>query len=198
VYRYNFWNEVEIKTGCSVFLFTCKTSVISLHGSRGETSFLDKFYGVSFFQSIFYLEVMFGFWYFKQLLIWRGEQLLWSHGQLCHSVIICLFLKPVCYSKTRKGLDMVFMFMLLFQSLCIILELIRRVLLLSSEQYNVYKSIREVCWILLKTPLVLCIKKVFYSIPCSCGMSYIGETGCLFQDRLREHYANINHICLQW
>ena len=133
MYRYNFWNEVEIKTGCSVFLFTCKTSVISLHGSRGETSFLDKFYGVSFFQSIFYLEVMFGFWYFKQLLIWRGEQLLWSHGQLCHSVIICLFLKPVCYSKTRKGLDMVFMFMLLFQSLCIILELIRRVLLLSSE-----------------------------------------------------------------
>ena len=140
MYRYNFWNEVEIKTGCSVFLFTCKTSVISLHGSWGETSFLDKFYGVSFFQSIFYLEVMFGFWYFKQLLIWRGEQLLWSHGQLCHSVIICLFLKPVCYSKTRKGLDMVFMFMLLFQSLCIILELIRRVLLLSSEQYNVYKS----------------------------------------------------------
>ena len=140
MYRYNFWNEVEIKTGCSVFLFTCKTSVISLHGSWGETSFLDKFYGVSFFQSIFYLEVMFGFWYFKQLLIWRCEQLLWSHGQLCHSVIICLFLKPVCYSKTRKGLDMVFMFMLLFQSLCIILELIRRVLLLSSEQYNVYKS----------------------------------------------------------
>ena len=140
MYRYKFWNELEIKTGCSVFLFTCKTSVTSLHGSWGETSFLDKFYGVSFFHSIFDLEVMFGFWYFKQSLIWRCEQLLWSHGQLCHSVIICLFLKPVCYSKTRKGLDMVFMFMLLFQSLCIILELIRRVLLLSFEWYNVYKS----------------------------------------------------------
>ena len=30
-----------------------------------------------------------------------------------------------------------------------------------------------------------------YKIPCSCKISYIGETGCSFQTRLKEHGADI-------
>ena len=50
----------------------------------------------------------------------------------------------------------------------------------------------------VKESIGLVHKKGVYSIPCSCGMSYIGETGCSFQDRLRENHANINHNHLQW
>jgi len=35
--------------------------------------------------------------------------------------------------------------------------------------------------------------KGVYIIPCSCGTSYIGETGCSINQRMKEHVADIKH-----
>ena len=32
-----------------------------------------------------------------------------------------------------------------------------------------------------------------YKIPCSCGTSYIGQTGRTFEERIKEHITDTNH-----
>ena len=43
----------------------------------------------------------------------------------------------------------------------------------------------------VKDPLGLGQQKGVYSIPCSCSMNYIGETGRSMQVRIKEHFADI-------
>jgi hypothetical protein len=46
---------------------------------------------------------------------------------------------------------------------------------------------------LVKDPMDPKLQKGVYSIPCSCGLNYIGETGRSFQVRIKEHKAAITH-----
>ena len=44
-----------------------------------------------------------------------------------------------------------------------------------------------------KDPVEPLKQKGVYSVPCSCKIPYIGETGCSIQVRLKEHCADIMH-----
>ena len=44
-----------------------------------------------------------------------------------------------------------------------------------------------------KDPIDPKLRKDIYSIPCSCGKIYIGETGRAIKIRIKEHCADIRH-----